>query len=279
MKNLIYQYWLGNPKPAVKHGKANMKAYAETIGADYKFKFNPTWANNYCDIPQYYNAFEPIWNDKYHEEYDNILFVDLDVFAVDGLTENIFDQDIKEIGICDEPHKEKSHVTTKGPINTANDEKWNKVMRQRFGREMPRNEKGNLKIYNSGVVVYTREGREKARKNWVPFQEYINYVRMGGLSTFYTIDQNYLHAMLIVADHDFTLMNNGWNSYVHFDGDSKTTPRAVIDNRTDETKLVHVQLRGADNQDAAWHHTIVNKPVSEWKTDLQKFNFPGDQNG
>lgn len=264
MKNMIYQYWLGNPGIAVQHGVDNMKAYAERIGAEYEFAKDPSWAKKRCSIPEYYNAFEPVWTDRF-QDYDKILFVDTDVFAVDGLTENIFDQDIKEIGICNEPHKEISHLTTRSPINTEQDEKWNRVLVQNFGKEMPRNKDGNLKIFNSGVVVYTPEGREKARKNWIPFSKYIDTVKSAGLNRFYTIDQNYLHAMLIIGDHKYTIMDSGWNSYVHYDGDSKTKPKAVVDTRTDGTKFVHVQLRGADDRDGNWHNVIVNRPVSEWK--------------
>ena len=93
VKNLIYQYWLGTPGDAVKYGVENMRTYAERIGAEYQFKTNPRWAQEYTDIPQYYNAFEPIWGKRF-EEYDNILFADTDVFAVEGLQESIFDQDI-----------------------------------------------------------------------------------------------------------------------------------------------------------------------------------------
>ena len=82
MKTLIYQYWLGKPGIAVKAGIENMKAYANQIGADYKFAKNPTWGSNHCDIPEYYNAFEPIYNPEFYEKYDKILFVDTDVFAV-----------------------------------------------------------------------------------------------------------------------------------------------------------------------------------------------------
>jgi len=264
MKNLIYQYWLGNPGIGVQAGVDNMKAYADRIGAEYMFVRNPTWASSLCDIPQYYNAFEPVYNKDFWK-YDNVLFVDTDVFAVDGLEESIFDQDVGHIGICDEPHKEISHLTTKSPINTLNDERWNHAMFKMFGKSMPRNESGNLKIFNSGVVLYTNEGLQHAHDNWLGFQTYINCVRQNGLNKFYSIDQNYLHAMLIIGEMNYTVMNSGWNSYVHYDGDSKTVPRAVIDTRTDNTKLVHVQLRGADDQDADWHHTIVNRPVSEWK--------------
>jgi hypothetical protein len=264
MKNLIYQYWLGKPGIAVQAGIDNMKAYAERIGAEYRFVKDPKWAAKYCDIPAYYNAFEPVYNKDFWE-YDNILFADTDVFAVEGLEENIFDQDVGHIGICDEPHKEISHLKTKSHINTASDERWNKLMVDKYGKEMPRNESGNLKIFNSGVVLYTNEGLRHAHDNWVGFQGYINHCRNAGLNKFYSIDQNYLHAMLTIGEMDYTVMHSGWNSYVHYDGDSKTTPRAVIDTRTEETKLVHVQLRNADNQDANWHKVVVNQPVSEWK--------------
>jgi hypothetical protein len=264
MKNLIYQYWLGNPGIAVEAGIENMKAYAKRIGAEYQFVKDPKWAKGYCDIPQYYNAFEPIYNQDYWV-YDNIMFVDTDVFAVKDLEENVFDQDIEYVGICDEPHKEISHLTTKGQINTRNDETWATLMKDQYGFDMPRNEAGNLKIYNSGVVVYTNKGLKQAKDTFQGFQGYINSVRYKGLPKFYTIDQNYLHAMIFNGQMNPTLMHSGWNSYVHFDGESKTTPRAVIDTRTDETKLVHVQLRGADDQDAAWHDVVVNQPTSEWK--------------
>jgi lipopolysaccharide biosynthesis glycosyltransferase len=267
MKNLIYQYWHGKQRTAVKYGVENMKAYAQRIGAEYIFSENPRWAEKLCNRPEYYNAFEPVFNEKF-EKYDKILFADTDVFAVENLTENAFEQDIAEIGICDEPHKELSHLTTKSPINKAEDEKWNRAVVKHFGKEMPRNSAGNLKIFNSGVVLYTQKGREKARKNWVPFDKYINTILAEGCNKFYSIDQNYLNAMLIIADHEYTVMDSGWNSYVHFDGDSKTKLRAVIDTRTDSTKFVHVQLRGADDRDGKWHNIIVNRPTSEWKSIL-----------
>ena len=263
MKNLIYQYWSGSPPPAVEVGKKNMKAYAERIGAEYLYKNNPSFAKNKCSESQYYNAFEPIYNEEFHK-YDNVLFADLDVFAVDGLTENIFEQDVKDIGICDEPHKELSHLTTKSlSINKTNDEKWCDLVEKTYGKTLPRNEAGNLKIFNTGVVLYSNVGLKKAQQIFKPFQEYINLIKTNRLNRFYSLDQNYLTAMLV--NLDYTVMHSGWNSYVHYDGESNTVPRAVIDTRTDETKLVHVQLRGADNLDEAWHHNIVNKPTADWR--------------
>ena len=127
---------------------------------------------------------------------------------------------------------------------------------------MLRNKDGHLKIFNSGVVLYSNKGLKKAQEVFKPFQEYIDLIRSNGLDRFYSLDQNYLNAMIV--NLDYTIMHNGWNSYVHYDGESKTTPRAVIDTRTSETKMVHVQLRGADNHDEKWHYDIVNKPTNEW---------------
>lgn len=263
-KNLIYQYWLGKPGEGVKHGVENMKAYAERIGAEYIFKHNPTWAQRYTDVPQYYNAFEPIWNSSF-DDYDKILFADTDIFAVDGLKESIFDQDIKDIGICREVHKEITRGRGEGMFNNKTDKLWNSYLKNKYKISLPLNENGDMKIFNSGVVVYTPEGRKKARDGFAPFQEYVNYIRNTSLPRFYQLDQNYLHAMMFVAKMDITEMYHGWNTYIHYQGNSSEVPRPVFDGREDrEAKLCHVQLRNADNKNAEWHYTVVNRPQSEW---------------
>ena len=273
MKNLIYQYWTvmpGKKMPqGVEVGKKFMSDYAKSIGADYKFNLNPKWANNKCSIPEYYNAFEPIYNPEFYEQYDNILFCDLDIIPVDNLNENIFEQDIEEIGICREKHKEKLRAASVSGINSRGDEIWASICKRVWKTDMPRNEENNLKIFNSGVVLYTQKGMQKAREGFVPFEEYITKISAnhgtGRLNRFYSIDQNYLHAMLHIADINYTEMNEGWNSYVHYHGKAGITGvRPVWDCRTDETKFVHVQLRNADNQNYEWHRTVANRPVSEW---------------
>jgi lipopolysaccharide biosynthesis glycosyltransferase len=265
VKNLVYQYWLGIPGVAVEHGVHNMEQYAKRIGAEYQFKRNPTWANQYTDIPQYYNAFEVIWNPVF-EEYDNILFADTDIFAVQDLSESIFDQDIADIGVCREEHKEISRSKGEGLFTSKHDKLWNSYLKNKYKVDMPLNDNGDMKIFNSGVVVYTRKGREKARKRFVKFREYTDLMAATSLPRFYRLDQNYLHANMIIADMDITEMYNGWNTQIHYTGDAKQDPRPIFDGRDDRVaKLCHVQLRNADNQDGDWHHTIVNKPKSEWR--------------
>ena len=90
MKNIIYQYWDGNIFLGVLAGVENMKAYAKRLGADYIFEENPTFVTNPAAYSPHQGPFKPIYTDKSHE-YDNVLFADTDVFAVDGLEENIFE--------------------------------------------------------------------------------------------------------------------------------------------------------------------------------------------
>ena len=90
MKNIIYQYWDGKLTVGCKAGSENMKQYANRIGADYLFEHNPRFVTNLGGYSPHYGAFKPIYNKNFHT-YDNVLFTDTDVFAIEGLEENIFE--------------------------------------------------------------------------------------------------------------------------------------------------------------------------------------------
>lgn len=264
MNNLIYQYWDGDLLPGTHAGVANMRAYAGRIGAEYLFEHNPRFAKNLGKYTPHYGAFKPIYDESFHG-YDNVLFADCDVFAVEGLTESIFDGFDAEIGICTEPFQPEQRAKIPGLISKASDEKWAGVIKSRWGVKMPRTPAGLFKVYNSGVVLYSNAGLMAARKKFVPFAEYVNLVSSSGCRNFYTADQNYLHAMLFVAGMNYVELDNGWNSYIHaYHVDARKKKTRVNDSRTRSTKFVHVQLRSADHWDAATHHRITNLPESEW---------------
>jgi len=266
MKTLIYQYWLGKGGVGVKAGIENMRAYAKMVGSDYKFTKNPTYMGK--NINYFYHALEPIYNPQFYEKYDKILYIDTDIFAVDGLKESIFDVDIGHIATCRERHKEISHLTTKGPINKKEDEKWNTAMVKEYKKEMPRNEAGNLKIYNAGLVLYSQEGLNRAREKYTPFRDYMYFCRKHRLEAFYYDDQNYLQCMYQTANIDLTELDSGWNSFVHYgEHIDKTKPRPIVDTRTENTKFVHIQMKNTRDKPTEWHHTVTNKPVTDWKLD------------
>ena len=267
MKNLIYQVWAGNLTEECRVSSKLMKQYANRIGAEYLLHMNPNIASKLVDgNGPYWEWLNPIIDDSFLE-YDNVLIVDLDVFPVEGLEENIFDQDIKDVGVCTEPiqGKLRSSVTIANHINKTNDEKWVKHINANWDGNpfiFPRDGDGHLKIYNAGVVLFSNKGMKRAR-TWTPFQNYIDIMKKANLGRFYTVDQNYFHAMLFIHGMDFVEMDNGWNEQVHFIRGPMSIANPIHDPRNENTKLVHVQLSGIQ-----WNekdlYTVVNEPQSKW---------------
>jgi hypothetical protein len=264
MKNLIYQCWYGRMRPGVLASKKNMEAYAKSIGAEYRFDHDIVQAGKICDCPIYYEWLNPLL-DKTFWDYDNVAIVDVDIFAVEDLRENLFDDmEDYEVGICEEPLQPKlrTEQVIGGCICNANDKLWLKYVKQKWNVDLPLDDKGRPKVYNAGMVVFSKAGLEKARKTWVPFQEYMDYIRSKGMKRFYWLDQNYAHAMLEVANMKWKELDTGWNSQIHYWG--KGNPRPIIDLRNDATKFVHVQLRGADDWSEDELHRVTNQPINEW---------------
>ena len=262
MKNLIYQYWDGNLTVGCKAGVENMKKYAKRIGTEYLFEENPRFVTNLGTYSPHYGAFKPIYDEKFHK-YDNILFADTDIFTVTGVEESIFENFNAEVGICTEPDQPQLRVKTAGNITTARDEKWAAVVEAKWGTKVPRTPEGLVKVYNSGVVLYSNKGLLKAKERFVPFKEYVDMIKAANIHPFYTCDQPYLHAMLDVAEMDWIELDNNWNSYIHYKRQGKEE-RQVNDTRTENTKFVHIQLAGADHWDAATLDRVTNLPQAEW---------------
>ena len=265
MKNLIYQYWDGDIRIGCEAGIDAMSAYAGRIGAKYLFEHNPRFVTNLGGMSKMYGMFKPVYDEAFHE-YDNVLFADTDIFPVDGLTESIFDGFDAEVGICTEADQPKLRLNTEGRITSACDEAWAKLVKKIWGVDVPRTDDGLVKVYNAGLVMFSRAGLQKAKERFIPFKEYMNAISGSGvrLPGFYTSDQCYLHVMLDFVGMDWVELDNGWNSFVHYIK-QKGEPRAINDTRTPDTKFVHVQLSGADHNDADWHWRIVNLPQSEWR--------------
>lgn len=266
--NLIYSYWDGPVKESCLAGVSAMQEYADKIGVKYIFENNPNFLKgffgyNFGGYSAHYGAFKPIFDQSF-DEYDKVLFVDTDVFPIDGLTTNIFDEFHGEIGICDEPFQPKQRTITKGRITARQDELWAQLIKEQFGTNVPRTEEGLVRVFNTGMVLYSKQSRVKAREEWCDFKSYVELIQKNRLDSFYTCDQPYLHAMMYACNFDVQEMNNGWNSYIHYTRDVNHEERYLCDWRNEETKFVHVQFAGADNLDAKSHWNIVNLPREDW---------------
>lgn len=265
MKNLIYQYWDGNIRPGVTASTKNIAKYAKKIGADHVFEHNPKTFHSVLgeSYGKYYGAFKHIFTDSF-SEYDNILFLDCDIFAVEGLSENIFEGFESDIGICTEPFQPMQRTITLGQITSERDEQWSKLLKRKWNIDLPRTRSAFLQVYNSGVVLYSRKGIEKARQSFLPPDEYIKGIQQAGLINFYALDQNYLHAMIFYASLDYIEMDNNWNSYIHKTFDKINPVKRINDCRTKDSKFVHIQMGGADSFDEQTLYRMTNHPMSLW---------------
>jgi len=266
-RNLIYQYWDGPMTSGVEAGIHAMKVYADRIGAEYLFEHNPKFVTNLGKYSPHYGQFKVAFDPKF-AQYNKILFCDTDVFPVEHLEEDIFTHlpDVMDIGICTEPDQPKIRTTNTGQINQRHDEIWADIVKKNYGGNVARTLEGLIKVYNSGVVLYTQNGLEKIRNTFEKFDSYVNLMRGASLPPFYTCDQPYLHAMIFAKKLNYIELDNGWNRIVHFIGPKDIVGnRAVYDKRDSNTKFVHIQLSEADTFDAEKLWRITNMEQKDWK--------------
>jgi hypothetical protein len=232
-----------------------MRDYAQRIGARYRLDLSQNYMGHYS---KYFDLLRPV-HDKDFWAYDRVLFVDLDVFAVEGLTDNIFEEPVADIGMCEEPGQPDYREGRKKHINGEADKTWATFIRDRWEITVPVDSKQRVRVFNSGVVMYTREGMAKANRVFLSVDSYVKTMRECRVSRFYSIDQNYMHAMAHLPEVTFTEMSPEWNRQVHGKDDG-----SIYDERNADTKFVHVQLSSADHWDSVTHHRIVNRPQAEW---------------
>jgi len=272
MSNLIYQYWKGPLKSGVLSSTKLMKDYAERIGAEYRFDHNIEIASKTVNVPIYYEPANPLVDASF-DIYDNVALVDIDVFPTDGLNDDIFDLlNDEDAGICTEPKQPYFRtIYNSGGINSVIDKQWAKVCEDKWGIKYPTDEKGRPEVFNTGVVVISKKGLQKMKKEWPSFQEYVNM--MDGFPRFYRLFQDYFSAFIHLPNFKLMRIPNEWNCYMHKVG---SHPNAEIgDNRGDNPKLVHIMYRTADDWPEEALYQITNKPISEWKLPVNK-NWPND---
>lgn len=296
-KNLIYQYWKvadgsrlgthGNELPYTERVCIPLvKKYAERIGADYRFDADPSFAvasDKWSTwVSKYYNCFEPCFNPEVYQDYDNILYVDCDIGIPFFINDNIFEDQGQyfDIAICREREqewtrrkqsidglsKEYNRFRANTPdslreVHYYSDEKWIELVEKALNTKIRRNEHGLKKLYNSGVVLYTQHGMQKARDKWLPFEEYLDVVEPMRPTDYYLADQEYLNAMIHKSDMVVQEMSEDWNARVCNYG-------PLYDCRTPTSKFIHVQVEmGCQKCQEQKMRTILSeqRPYDPWR--------------
>lgn len=256
MKACVYSYWLSTPVlPGARAGAAAMAAYAKTVGADFRFDCHSPYMTRHGVDARWFDKLRPAYDPTF-AAYDKVLVVDSDVFPVDGITANIFDEPCDGFGMVEEPDQPAFRERFPSSLfSRTGDERWALFVRRAWGAMIPFDDHGRPRTWNAGVILLTRDALGAIPSLAVQPQGYVDAAKREGLPHGYTTEQAYLNLLAFSGWVRFTPLALEWNRQLHHLGDGTT-----YDRRTADTKFVHVQFRGADHHDAAWHHALVNRP-------------------
>ena len=237
MKKLIYQFWKGK-RPDYSYASEELfQKYAMQINADYylgngKIKLR-------CLHKRYFAALMPLLT-KDFDEYDIILYVDMDIVPVFNLKKDIFELTNGHIMMCEEVCQPQLRTNMKGKINSQNDVKWANTVEDLCGKRPFLEKTGKPRVFNSGVVIYTRNGINFLRKKLPSILRYQISMKLRGLPKFYSFDQNYLNAFLNLDGVQFSKLPEIWNSQVIRYEDNSDQIH-LLDRRSEKTCFIHVQ--------------------------------------
>jgi lipopolysaccharide biosynthesis glycosyltransferase len=204
--NLIYQYYLpftGPDKGVIKEesngfpfwanlGIASAKNYANDIGVQYELSTEIT-----INAPNQNLEACRIFLDPYFDQFDKVLMLDIDTLV--NTKENIFNQKIQDIGMIQDGGPGSPQGFIRNIISQL--EAYGEITFKK-SKTFP-NEKRYL---NGGVVLWSKDGRLKARKLWGGMPEIQRY-----RSTLKMNEQPYLNLMINKHNMDITELSNQWN--------------------------------------------------------------------
>jgi lipopolysaccharide biosynthesis glycosyltransferase len=221
---------------------------------EYSSKYNVEYMwyeEQTIDSPSpFFESLRPVY-DSTLDVYDYILYVDCDVYAADD-TDNIFDyaKDIGDVGGVMDRHiteldeelvkyiAQKNQTFSDGWFNyevEAHDairqhyQNWFKWKKSTTHPALDQ-------FINSGVVMWSKQGRLKAREQFKSTRDYYTNIEFGPTNghRFQMYDQGYLNTMLAMLDFDVTELPvrfndqeweryraplNASNTFIHYTGD------------------------------------------------------------
>jgi len=225
MKNVVFQYYLDfNGVGKQGHHYTNggvpewaqvsvdkFKQYAERHGADYHFM-----EDRFVNSKSNFFEVTRLWKDPIFDQYDKLLYCDVDVIPKD-IEGNIFNI-LGEHDFAGWPEQRMYDFIVN--IN------WNETqsLRDRFNdfgsRLVKSTQHPGIRMMNSGVMVWSREARLKARELFDDHEKWFHHKNAlldsrwttAGHSS-HCLDQPYINAMVTKYDFKILEMDRVWNRF------------------------------------------------------------------
>ena len=241
-KNAIFQYmivsdvvdargdikgWDGSRSSLYKEvaniSRKSFEHYAKHIDADHIYSDERVATKGHECSTSLLHECARIWLDPMFDQYDDVLFVDTDIVV--NTKENIFDhtQSGAEVyGVL-----ESDFLTANGGGYNSWDYKESTF--RDFSRKfemhdcpivpvMPPNRPSKIMIMNTGVVIWTKEARLRAREM---FDKWEDWCYTGDFHMSVMNDQPYISAQLMKHDFDVETIDQTWNDSPHYETEDK----------------------------------------------------------
>lgn len=201
-----------------KISRTSFEEYAKKIGADH-FYWDERWATegHGCSISLLHECART-WLDPQFDKYDNVLFVDTDIVV--NTDENIFD--LAESGADVYGVLESDFVTANGGGYNSwdGDDKTFHNFCRKFELHncpiepvLPPNRPSRIMIMNTGVVLWTKEARLRAREEFTSWEE---WCYKGDFHMSIQNDQPYISANFARLGFDVETIDTTWNDSPHY---------------------------------------------------------------
>ena len=173
--NIILQHWDGDLNELAEASVENIKAYANTIGADYELVRGKPFREHLTSPCQKVFCIDEKW-----DSYDSVLMLDPDVFIRKNLTKNIFKESGNGIhGTWQIKLKRKlilkNYITEDTPYWAGSIYKFNKDERKSLRDEMPKDDSW-LDFFNKAYhfedegILSVLAGKAKLKTQYLDFK-------------------------------------------------------------------------------------------------------------
>lgn len=236
-KNVIFQYmitskevdkrggikgWDGSRsslyEEVAKISRESFETYADRINATHIYSSKRVATEGHGCSTSLLHECARVWLDPIFDEYDNLLFADTDIVV--NTDENIFD--LMESGADVYGVLESDFVTASGGGYNSWDgpgDTYDNFCRKFSLHDcpivpvMPPNRPSKITIMNTGVVLWTKEARLRARELFLPWEE---WCYTGDFHMSIMNDQPYISAQLMKHDFDIETIDQTWNDSPHY---------------------------------------------------------------
>lgn len=201
-----------------KISRESFEKYAERIDATHVYSNRRVATEGHGCSTSLLHECARVWLDPIFDQYDNLLFADTDIVV--NTDENIFD--LMESGADVYGVLESDFVTASGGGYNSWDgpgDTYDNFCRKFSLHDcpivpvMPPNRPSKITIMNTGVVLWTKEARLRARELFLPWEE---WCYTGDFHMSIMNDQPYISAQLMKHDFDIETIDQTWNDSPHY---------------------------------------------------------------